>query len=300
MSPWNGWENDDPAALAATLLHVAKCRRFAAKRPFPYSVLGLTRQAILFRRFAAVLIVCLAFGQGAARTGEPPRGTPVACGPRMRIDLDGSWKFATDPENVGEVREWFAPGKRLPRMPRPGYAASAKGEIRVPGIWDQQGYGTPTDKVHHNFVGKGWYKREVTIPADWAGRRRLLIITGVHRYAKVWIDRHYAGEQIGYLSQFESDVTDYLVPGRTVTVTIQVDSKQRWEVDTMFGTLDLADYMDVAWGGIWGHVYLEARAEASLSQLHVQADVPGSACSASAVFCGKGGLADRARLEVLD
>ncbi len=185
-------------------------------------------------------------------------------------------------------------------MPRPGYAAWAKGEIRVPGIWDHQGYGTPTDKVYHNFVGKGWYKREATIPADWAGRRRLLVVTGVHRYAKVWIDHHYAGEQIGYLSQLESDVTDYLAPGRTVTITIQVDSKQRWEVDTMFGTLDLADYMDVAWGGIWGHVYLETRAEASLSQLYVQADVPASACSASAVFCGKGGLADRARLEVSD
>jgi hypothetical protein len=49
----NGYENDDLAALAATLLNVSKCRRFAAKKPFPYSVLGLTPQAILFRRFAA-------------------------------------------------------------------------------------------------------------------------------------------------------------------------------------------------------------------------------------------------------
>ena len=86
-----------------------------------------------------------------------------------------------------------------------------------------------------------------------------LVITGVSRYAKVWIDG-ILGEHIGYLSQFEYDVTDYLSPGRTVTITIQVDSKQRWEVDAMYGRSFLADYMDVAWGGIWGHVYLEARA----------------------------------------
>ena len=249
----------------------------------------------------SLVISCLAVGHDLARGGEATaaaRGTPAAGHPRMRIDLDGIWNFATDPENAGERQEWFAPGKDLPRMPRPGYAASANGKIRVPGIWDHQGYGTPTEKVYHNFVGKGWYKREVTIPVDWAGRPVLLVLTGVHRYAKVWVDRHYAGQQIGYLSQFETDVTDYVAPGRTATLTIQVDSKQRWEVDTMFGALDLADYMDVAWGGIWGHVYLEARSRVWLSELYVQADVPGSACSASAVLCGKAGLADRARLEV--
>ena len=48
-------------------------------------------------------------------------------------------------------------------------------------------------------------------------------------------------------------------------MVIQVDSQQRWDVDTMFGASDLADYMDVAWGGIWGHVRLEARAAVWLS-----------------------------------
>ena len=120
-------------------------------------------------------------------------------------------------------------------MPLPGYAPEANGTIRVPGIWDNQGYGTETDKVRHNFVGKGWYKRQVEIPQSWAGRRAFLVITGVSRYAKVWIDDHFLGEHIGYLSVQEYDVTPYAAPGKTVTITIQVDSKQRWEVDAMFG-----------------------------------------------------------------
>jgi beta-galactosidase/beta-glucuronidase len=106
---------------------------------------------------------------------------------------------------------------------------------------------TPPDAVAglcpdcHNFVGKGWYKRQVEIPQSWADCRAFLIITGVSRYAKVWIDDHFLGEHIGYLSVQEYDVTQYAGPGKTVTITIQVDSKQRWEVDAMFGALSLAD-----------------------------------------------------------
>ena len=58
---------------------------------------------------------------------------------RARLDLDGIWSFATDPGNQGHAERWFDPAARLPAMPLPGYAASADGTIRVPGIWDNQG-----------------------------------------------------------------------------------------------------------------------------------------------------------------
>ena len=149
---------------------------------------------------------------------------------RETVDLDGVWSFATDPENRGEREQWYRPGAKLPAMPLPGYAATADGTIRVPGIWDNQGYGTETDNARHNFVGKGWYRRQVEIPRAWAGKRTFLVVTGVCRYAKAWINDRFLGEQIGYLSVQEYEVTPYAAPGRSVTVTIQVDSKQRWEV----------------------------------------------------------------------
>ncbi len=178
--------------------------------------------------------------------------------------------------------------------------AEANGTMRVPGVWDNQGYGKETDKVRHNFVGKGWYKRQVEIPQSWVGLRVFLTITGISRYAKVWVDDHCLGEHIGYLSAQEYDVTPYAAPGKTVTITIQVDSKQRWEVDAMFGSSSMADYMDVAWGGIWGHVSLEARPDVWLSDLFVQPDVTESSCSASVILNGKTDLPDAAKLQVFD
>jgi hypothetical protein len=104
--------------------------------------------------------------------------------PRQTMSLDGMWNFATDPDNRGETEKWYRSDVTLPKMPLPGYAPTADGKIRVPGIWENQGNGTETDKVHHSFVGKGWYKRQIN-PKGLGGSRVSLAITGICRYAKV-------------------------------------------------------------------------------------------------------------------
>jgi hypothetical protein len=243
-----------------------------------------------------------------ARLRRTVCGLVLACGlaaatgavsARERLDLDGVWSFATDPADQGQTERWFDPASRLPAMPLPGYAASAAGTIRVPGIWDNQGYGTETDKVRHSFVGKCWYRREVEIPGTWAGQRVVLAVTGVSRYAKVWVNGRLAGEHIGYVSAAQFEVTADIRAGAKVVIVIQVDSKQRWEVDALYGASALADYMDVPWGGIWGHVYLEAQPNVWLSDLHIQPNVAESRCLASARVQGDVGQFDQVALEVL-
>ncbi len=242
--------------------------------------------------FAAIRVGCL----HAFRLG-PFRGSRAA---REKLDLDGVWNFATDPDHRGETEKWYRPGAKLPPMPRPGYAPAANGAIRVPGIWDNQGYGTATDKVRHNFVGQGWYRRQVQIPPSWANRRVFLGITGVSRRAKVWIDDTYLGEHVGYLSAFEWDVSERVAAGRAATITVAVDSRQHWETDALYSASSLADYMDVAWGGIWGHVFLEARAEAWLSDVLVQPNLADGSCAVSAALNGNRELPNEVKLEVLD
>ena len=227
-------------------------------------------------------------------------GSAVRMQGREVMDLDGIWDFATDPDQRGEREHWFQPGAKLPDMPLPGYAPTANGKIRVPGIWINQGYGTETERVRHSFVGQGWYRRQVDIPNAWAGRHVVLAVTGASRYAKTWINGHYLGEHIGMLSAFEYDITPFVVPRQPATIAIAVDSKQRWEVDSLYGACTLADFMDVPWGGIWGHVRLEARSDAWLSDLYARPDVPGSRCAVSATLNGNSASASGTKLEVFD
>ena len=240
----------------------------------------------------------------AASAADPAPNRPSASRlpglSREVLDLDGVWDFATDPERAGESNRWFRSEQELPRQVHPGDAPAIPGKIRVPGIWDNQGYGAETDKVRHNFVGLGWYQRRLSVPAGWAGKRIFLWVGGVHRSARTWVNGQFLGEHIGYLSDFEYELTALVKPGAEVTVTLQVDSRQRWAVDPLFGASDLADYMDVAWGGIWGHVRLEARSAAWLSDLFLQPNVGQSSCLASAQVNGEIPSADELRLEVFD
>jgi hypothetical protein len=235
-----------------------------------------------------VIAISVALTVGA----EPPALS------RPQVNLDGEWNFATDPDNRGETEKWYLPDAKLPAMPAPGYAPGANGKICVPGIWDNQGYGKATDKFHHHFEGKGWYQREIAIPREWKRRRVFLVITGVCRYSKTWINGQFLGEHVGYVSVQEHDITRHVAAGETATLTIQVDSKQRWEIDALAGASSLIDYVDTPWGGIWGHVRLEARADGWLSDPFVQPDVEASRCSVSATVSGEAGSADQLQLEV--
>jgi len=252
-------------------------------------------------RLAALGLGCVMACVGAALGGRPALAGDSPVGPpRQTLSLDGPWTFATDPGNVGEAQKWYAPGAKLPAMPLAGYAPAADGRITVPGIWDAQGYGLETDKLRHNFVGKGWYKREVGLPRPPAGRRVFLRITGVHRGGKAWLDEHYLGEHIGYLSPFEYDITEHVAAGGKAAITLQVDSHQRWDVDGLFGAADLADYFEAQWGGLWGHVSIEVRPDTWLEDLFLQPSVRPPACKASAVVRGRGRPATALRLEIRD
>ncbi|MFH1743684.1 MAG: sugar-binding domain-containing protein [bacterium] len=201
--------------------------------------------------------------------------------------LDGTWNFKIDPSDSGVQGQWYLPEFRF------------ADKIQVPGAWDAQGYGSATDKLHHNYVGKAWYKRHIRIPRKWDGKRVFLCVGGVHRYAKLWINDRYLGEHIGYLSPFEIEITNYISPGEQAALTICVDSEQRWEIDGLIGCFDLIDAMFTNWGGIWGHVRLEARNEAWLYDLFVKPTISPTACTVTASLTGKTESADHVQLEIL-
>jgi beta-galactosidase len=205
---------------------------------------------------------------------------------RAVISLDGRWDFRLDPQDAGRKEQWFASGIRFTNT------------IRVPGAWQAQGYGVPSDKLYHNYVGKAWYQRQVQLPKLTAGRRLFLCFGGVHRSAEVWVNGNLMGGHLGYLSPFEFELKPPVTTNSSLTVTVCVDCQQHWETDCLTGCADIIDEMFTPWGGISGHVSLEARSAAWLEDVFVQprAAPPGVVVTARVV--GEKGLARRTRLAV--
>lgn len=199
-----------------------------------------------------ILLLCLAGGGAFAQ--------------RPTINLDGEWRFATDPQEVGEADGWQQSPANWLSMPQAGYREDAAGTVRVPGSWDAQGYGEPNEARFHQHLGLGWYRRTVRIPADWEGKSIFLTIGGVHRQARIWVNGQYCADHVGYLAPIDLDVSAYAKPGEDCTITIRVDARQDIRVDVPHGTTDGVEMKGGGWGGIWGHVRLEARREAYLTE----------------------------------
>jgi len=81
---------------------------------------------------------------------------------RPRISLDGLWDFAFE----GPTAKLSGEGHR----------------IRSPGIWQTQ---FPRLR---NAQGTGRYRRTVEVPADWAGKRVVLVMEGVFHESVVLVD----------------------------------------------------------------------------------------------------------------
>ncbi|HEU0066068.1 MAG TPA: glycoside hydrolase family 2 TIM barrel-domain containing protein [Sphingomonas sp.] len=211
------------------------------------------------------------------------------------IALDGIWKFAFSP-NADVLPQGFE---------RPGYDVSAWKDIRVPADWQTQGFDQPRyNNITYPFPANrpliphatnpvGSYRRDVTLPASWAGGDVILHIGGAGSAYYVWVN----GEKVGYSEDSklpsEFDVTRFVKPGVN-SVAIQVF---RWSDGSY---LEDQDFWRVS--GIERSVYLMATPRARLADVFVHADLEATfTTGALAVDVGAtAGPAGTARIVLMD
>ncbi|WP_017446731.1 glycoside hydrolase family 2 TIM barrel-domain containing protein [Gayadomonas joobiniege] len=79
--------------------------------------------------------------------------------------------------------------------------------------------------------GIGWYRRTLSIDAQWLKKRIVLDFDGVYMNSELWVNGQYVGKKAyGYIS-FRYDITDYLKPGEN-QIAMRVDNSKepsaRW------------------------------------------------------------------------
>lgn len=129
---------------------------------------------------------------------------PVAGQTRGIASLDGFWRFALDPDRVGEDKGWHQsiPGAQL---------------IAVPGAINEQ----IVDAA--SYTGPAWYETAFDAPALVAGRRHVLRFDAATLVATVWLDGVLLGSHSGGFLPFAFDVTDHLRSGGRHTLTACVE-----------------------------------------------------------------------------
>lgn len=137
---------------------------------------------------------------------------------RYYMSLNGRWKFS-----------WVKnPDNRPKDFYKPGYYTGGWADIKVPGNWERQGYGTaiyvnesyefddplfnfkknpPLVPYDENEVGS--YRRSFTLPLDWKDRRTVICCEGVTSFYYIWVNGHLLGYNQGSKTPAEWDITPY-------------------------------------------------------------------------------------------
>lgn len=203
------------------------------------------------------------------------------------MNLNGTWEFEIDNGVSGEERKLFE-------------AASLSQKILVPFCpeSDLSGIG------NKDFMPCVWYRRTVTIPKEWAGKRVLLHFGACDYDTTVWVNGEKAGTHRGGYASFTFDVTKLLKEGENVLVVKALDNTRdplqpkgkQCDKYASYGCL----YTRTT--GIWQTVWLEAVPTAYIRsykcfpnlaekcvQLHVKVDgnLKGGKLTAEVVAEGK-------------
>ena len=156
--------------------------------------------------------------QNRARTEciDGTRGTLVAM-------LPETWKFKTDPHDEGIIYRWFRPERQTADWRN----------IKVTRVWEPQGL---EDEQGHGYDGVAWYRINVHVPQEFAGREIKMNFGGVFGRMLIWINGRFVDYRPfktpwwgnAYNSSFDIDVSSALEFGQENVIVIRVDNQFEW------------------------------------------------------------------------
>ncbi len=207
---------------------------------------------------ASAIIACLLAVAGSIRAADSLRdqsGDARPDGLRDTVALDGTWEIIFDPENMGRETGWHDAAR---------FAASGhRRKIPVPSCWEE---------YEKDYEGVAWYRRDFTVPADWADRVVRLHFDAVNFQSEVWLNNQSVGFHQGGFTPFEFRVDETLKPGETNTLTVRVAgpilmTNQRIEG---IGKMETPQWRGAITGGIWQPVRLIATGETHIDDVFIE------------------------------
>ncbi len=222
---------------------------------------------------------------------QPPHATMVVC-PDARTarriefaanservkspfyrSLNGDWKYHYAANHAGRIPAFWAPDfddRSWGTIPVPsnvelsGYGIPIYVNIRYPWTWQGVKPNPPfvPEDDPNNTVNA--YRRQFTVPRDWAGRRVFLTFDGVNSFFYLWINGQKVGLGKDSRTPVEFDITPYLAPGENLLAV----ENFRWCDGSYLEDQDM-------WrmSGIFRDVYLWSPPNVHIRDLEVKTDL---------------------------
>ena len=171
--------------------------------------------------------------------------------------LNGEWQFEIDGGDTGQERG-------LPDRPLAGrITAPFCPESELSGVGNL------------DFMPAVWYRRDVAIPAAWAGRRVLLHFQAVDYDATVWVNGREAARHRGGFTPITCDLGGVAEPGQTAMIVVRArdDTRQPIPCGKQSSQYNRHGCHYMRTTGIWQTVWMEPVPEVSLGRPRLTPDV---------------------------
>lgn len=158
---------------------------------------------LVFSASAALLAIAPLAAVPAAAT-QAESEAPQAATARTRANFNAGWRF-----QMGDVVGAQAPG----------FNDSDWETVGLP-----HSFGIPYFQSPDFPVGYGWYRKHLTVPPQWRGRRIFLEFEGAFQDAEIFVNGKAVGRHRGGYTGFSIDISDAATPGDNV-VAVRVNNK---------------------------------------------------------------------------
>ena len=172
--------------------------------------------------------------------------------------LNGQWEFEIDDARVGEWKKYWE-------------RSSLEGTITVPYCPESKLSGVE----HKDFMNCVWYRKAVTLPAEFAGKRVILHFGAVDYLAAVYVNGTKVGTHMGGYTPFSFDITDALVEGENVIVLSATDDVRSRKQPAGKQSARFGSYgcYYTRTTGIWQTVWMEAVDAARIEEYRVYPNI---------------------------
>jgi len=194
--------------------------------------------------------------------------------PDKTIDLSGEWELCLDSTNV----------KQLDQL-------NFDQSIQLPGTLDEAGIGKPLElqpelkrevMLHlyrkHEYVGKAWYKKTITVPENQPSEKSILKMERVIWKSEVYVDGKLAGEANSLCVPHEYDLTKYLTPGEH-ELLICIDNSRQFDLNNVDMAHAYTDETQIKWNGILGDFAVHFYQGEPLTNIQVFSSLPDQSVS---------------------
>ena len=189
------------------------------------------------QRLLYFLIFAILVGLSACKDDEPDNS----------IDLSGEWELCLDSMNVKQIDH-----------------LNFNKSVQLPGTLDEAGIGKPLElqpelkrevMLHlyrkHEYVGKAWYRKKISVPAQETPGKRILKMERVIWKSEVYVDGKFAGDANSLCVPHEYDLTKFLTPGEH-ELLICIDNSRQFDLNNKDMAHAYTDETQIKWNGILG------------------------------------------------